>query len=251
MEIDNYQFSCEYRNKQLELYRTRMRKARLWVLIVFSYYLLRAGLVIYPKYSKFDTFTKVAVIIQTVISIFLVLAFIYSFKVKIDNFYWCLYIQAIQMCLSNFNGYDEDDTKNFEGLNMLSTVYSVIFSIFNTYLGSMLLESNRIKLPMTLMVLLTTMGSILYTNFIWYDMTYHTVVSLIIGIIYGIITVIAFKFISKGIEDENLNEAKLAFSQKDMFRRMFNGLQEGIILLSDSKINFMNELSNRVFSELS
>lgn len=155
------------------------------------------------------------------------------------------------MCLSNFNGYDEDDTQNFEGLNMLSTVYSVIFSIFNTYLGSMLIESDNIKLPMTLLVLITTMGSILYTSFIWHDMTYHTVVSLVIGIIYGLVTVIAFKYISKGIEEENLNEAKLFFSQKDQFRRMFNGLQEGIILLNDSKINFMNELSNRVFSELS
>ena len=53
------------------------------------------------------------------------------------------------------------------------------------------------------------MGSILYTSFIWSDMTYHTVVSLVIGILYGIILVIAFKFISKGIEEENLNEAKL------------------------------------------
>jgi len=104
---------------------------------------------------------------------------------------------------------------------------------------------------MTLLVLITTMSSILYTNFIWNDMTYHTVVSLVIGIVYGVITVIAFKYISKGIEEENLNEAKLFLNQKDMFRRMFNGLQEGIILLNDSKINFMNELSNRVFSELS
>ena len=95
MEIDNYQFSCEYKAKQLELYRVRMRKARLWVLIVFSYYILRAVLVIYPKYSKFDDFTKFTVIVQTSISVFLVGLMIYSMKVKIDHFYWALYIQAI------------------------------------------------------------------------------------------------------------------------------------------------------------
>lgn len=32
---------------------------------------------------------------------------------------------------------------------------------------------------------------------------------------------------------------------------MFNGLQEGIILLDNQQISFMNELSNRVLSELS
>ena len=130
MEIDNYQFSCEYKNKQLELYIIRMKKARLWVLIVFSYYLLRAALVIYPKYSKFDDFTKFTVMIQTAISAFLILAFIYSFKVKIDHFYWALYIQAIQMCLSNFNGYDEDDTKNFEGFKYFSNILGQNFIKF-------------------------------------------------------------------------------------------------------------------------
>lgn len=76
----------------------------------------------------------------------------------------------------------------------------------------MLIESNYIKMPLTLIVLVITMASILWTNFIWSDMTYHTVVSLVIGIVYGLVTVVAFKFISKAIEDENLNEAKLFFS---------------------------------------
>ena len=38
---------------------------------------------------------------------------------------------------------------------------------------------------------------------------------------------------------------------RDQFRRMFNGLQEGIIVIDDyGKMNFINELANRVLSEL-
>lgn len=32
---------------------------------------------------------------------------------------------------------------------------------------------------------------------------------------------------------------------------MFNALQEGIIVVQDNKLNFMNDLSNKVLSELS
>ena len=82
-------------------------------------------------------------------------------------------------------------------------------------------------------------------------MTYHTTVSIIIAIVYTIVIVVGFGYISQAIMDEQVNEAKLSYQMRDQFRRMFNGLQEGIIVIDDGgKINFINELANKVLSEL-
>lgn len=71
---------------------------------------------------------------------FVILGLIYSIK-RIEVIKVILYLQAVIMASSNFNEYNRDDVKNFEGLNMLSTVFSIIFAIFNTYLASMVMEN--------------------------------------------------------------------------------------------------------------
>jgi intracellular septation protein A len=53
------------------------------------------------------------------------------------------------MALSNFNGYSQEQTINFEGLNMLSTVFSVIIAIFNCYLASMVIDNYWLKAFLT------------------------------------------------------------------------------------------------------
>ena len=134
---------------------------------------------------------------------------------------------------------------------MLSTVFSVIFAIFNTYLASMTIYNPKLKLPMTVITFVVVIFSVMQTNFIWEDLTYHTTVSIVIAIVYTIVLVLAFGFISQSIMDEQVNEAKLSYQMRDQFRRMFNGLQEGIIVIDDKgKMNFINELANKVLSEL-
>jgi hypothetical protein len=62
-----------------------------------------------------------------------------------DSSLWCikymLFVQAIQMQMGNFNMYkkgsndnEDDGFTNYEGLNSISTVFSVIFSITNSLL---------------------------------------------------------------------------------------------------------------------
>lgn len=56
---------------------------------------------------------------------------IYSYTHDINIIKGLLYLEAIIMASANFNEYNRDDLNNFEGLNMLSTLFSVIFAIFN------------------------------------------------------------------------------------------------------------------------
>lgn len=80
---------------------------------MFSYYLIRAAIVIYPKYKDYDPFVKSVVIFQSLLTgIFLVMV-LCSFKFGIGIVRWILYVQAIIMSLSNFNVYTMEETINF------------------------------------------------------------------------------------------------------------------------------------------
>ena len=56
---------------------------------------------------------------------------VYSYTVDLNIIEVLLYLEAIIMASANFNEYNRDDLNNFEGLNMLSTLFSIIFAIFN------------------------------------------------------------------------------------------------------------------------
>ena len=56
---------------------------------------------------------------------------VYSYTVDLHIIKVLLYLEAIIMASANFNEYNRDDLNNFEGLNMLSTLFSIIFAIFN------------------------------------------------------------------------------------------------------------------------
>ena len=131
---------------------------------------------------------------------------------------------------------------------MLSTVFSVMFTIFNTILMSFLFEDKRMRnwLIITTYVAQTV---ILYTtNFIWDGLSYHTITALIIAILFTIILIPAFGYLTDAIMQEAINEMKINYQQKDNFRKMFDSLQEGIILIQAGKITFMNDLSNKLLS---
>jgi uncharacterized membrane protein len=103
------------------------------------------------------------------------------------------------MSLANFNVYEESDTKNFQGLNTLSTVFSVLFAVFNTFLASMVFSNVCFKFVMTFVIFGFVSYSIIATTFIFDDLTYHTTVALAMSISYICMMVPAFGYISSGI----------------------------------------------------
>jgi hypothetical protein len=45
-------------------------------------------------------------------------------------------------------------------------------------------------------------------------------------------------------------EIRMSYYERDGFRRMFDALQEGVIVFQSDEIVFMNDLSNKVMSHL-
>lgn len=153
---------------------------------------------------------------------------------------YILYLEPIIMASSNFNHYNRDDFNNFDGLNMITTVFSVIFAIFNTYLANCVIYNIYVKTIMTSVVLFIELFSIIFTNFKFETMDTFTMKQLIIALVFAIIMVPKFNQINNAIVNESITEAKLSYEERDCYKRMFDGLQEGIIVSNENNVTFMN-----------
>jgi hypothetical protein len=190
-----YKKSKEYILKQEQINVSRLKLARYWLAIVTTYYIFRCIFVIFPRFERRTPFVQSIIVVQLVGMCLVTLGMVASFY-HISIIKPLLYIQAVQMALSNFNGYVEENTLNFEGLNMLSTVFSVLFAVFNCYIASMVIYDYRVKAICTMGIFGLVQYIIIQTNFIFGDITYHTTVSLIISIAYTCIMIPAFGWIS-------------------------------------------------------
>ena len=76
--------------------------------------------------------------------------------------------------------------------------------------------------------------------------------TIIIAVGYLLILVPFFGGVLVSLNNEINKEIIYSFSQKNQFKRMFDSLQEGIVVLteSDGKIDFMNDFANKFTSFL-
>ena len=100
------------------------------------------------------------------------------------------------MQLSNFNVYDRQDSMNFEGLNMLSSSFSVMFTIFNVFLANMVIYNQKIRIGMSIIVFLALQFTLMFTNFTFEGMNLKTTVTIVIALIYVCILVPTFDYVS-------------------------------------------------------
>lgn len=70
----------------------RLQNARIWVAIVFSYYLMKAGFSIFPRWKLDVSFQNISVVIQIAIAIYIICGVCWSFKYNIGQIRWLLYI---------------------------------------------------------------------------------------------------------------------------------------------------------------
>jgi hypothetical protein len=123
---------------------------------------------------------------------FVFFGIIYSYIADLNIIKGLLYLEAIIMASANFNEYNRDDLKNFEGLNMLSTLFSVIFAIFNVQLANLVVQNVYIKTSLTVLVYCLELGIIIFTNFKLVNMTTHTIKAIAIAVVFLIIMIPKF-----------------------------------------------------------
>ena len=66
---------------------------------------------------------------------------LYSYYYDVWPIRWTLYIQAMLFLISNFNTYKKENFTNSQGLNNLATIFSVVITVINTIMASMVNEN--------------------------------------------------------------------------------------------------------------
>ena len=171
-------------------------------------------------------------IIQLVISLGIAAGLVLSYRGYLELVKPLLFAQAIAMQLSNFNVYrksaDVADGRetytNYEGLNMLTTLFSVVFTIYNSIMMGFCYRNSTIK--NVLVGILYSLQTIILmaTNFDFSDISVHSSISILIAVVYTLILVPTFSVLIKSILNETINEQKLAFQKQDGFRKMFDSI---------------------------
>ena len=87
-----YEKSKEYLAKQELIQTSRLKMARIWLMIVTFYYIFRCIFVIFPRYKMRDKFEQSMIIVQLVGMSLTLLGMIYSYFVEISVIKWLLYL---------------------------------------------------------------------------------------------------------------------------------------------------------------
>ena len=133
---------------------------------------------------------------------------------------------------------------------MLSVMFSILFAVINIFLAGMVNDNRVMNFIWSMLVFCGALLVILYVEFDFNNMSNHCIYSVVIGVVYSCVLVPIFMMLSKAISNESLEEAQMLYREQDLYKRMFDSLQEGIIVMQDGKATFMNELSNRILSNL-
>ena len=128
------------------------------------------------------------------------------------------------MSLSNFNRTLIDHDYNFEGINVIQTVFTVIITIYNTFLASMIVDNKVVNFTMTLLTWFLVITSILSSNFQYDEFSTQATATVSISVIFICVMVPSFMLITSAIGDEIIEEARASYMDRDNFRRMFDAL---------------------------
>ena len=94
-------------------------------------------------------------------------------------------------------------------------------------------------------------SSIILINYDSSVYNWQSMVTIIIAVVYIVILMPFFARVFFNIQEAFMAEVRLSYGVKDQFKRMFDSLQEGIVVVNDGKIEFMNDLSNKFMTFLS
>ena len=101
---------------------------------------------------------------------------------------------------------------------MLHTVFNIMFTIYNTFIGNLMMEERILMYVITALIWLANLSTIIYTSFIFDDMGFDSIISITIAIIYITILVPSFIFIANYINSEHQQEAALSFIEKRNYK---------------------------------
>jgi PAS domain-containing protein len=73
-----------------------------------------------------------------------------------------------------------------------------------------------------------------------------------LGSIYSsaIVSLIMYHYLSEQLNKENIDDKNVLSEQRDSFQLIVDSIQEGIIIVQDGKIEYMNTIFNNIMSQV-
>jgi len=123
------------------------------------------------------------------------------------------------MSLEHLGNFDEDENHdeidNQNGINALSSAFSVIFTVFSCSFGAKLIETKYISSILNLIIMFINIGTLIGKTFNFEEISCaYTWMILIISFGYTILTIPIFIWINYSIRQERLQEIKLLYLEK-------------------------------------
>ena len=112
----------------------RLKEVRLWILANTIIFLVTAPSLHYYRWERMDYKGQAAIVIQSALQVPITIALVASFLGHLQPVYPLVLLQGIQTILYNYLSFDKSDTQNFLVDNIVLSVISSIFVIFNSYL---------------------------------------------------------------------------------------------------------------------
>jgi len=95
---------------------------------------------------------------------------------------------------------------------MISTVFSVMFNIFNTLLMTFVFQNKKLKYTLVIIVYALQTIILVFTNFILDEMDKRSIEALVIAVVYTLILGPAFLFMTSAIMQETIDESNLSIA---------------------------------------
>ena len=230
---------------------------------MLSYYFIVVSYNILPYMGDLDLANQILMIIMLTFAVGILIVNVSTFWFAMWPIKYLLVIQSVQMSLMNFHtqragtveeNKESNQFENFMAMNVMISVFSTMFVIFNGMLISMMFQQHQRRLKYFLIAGIFAMNilSIVFTKFIIHkEMSTVAAITLILSIVYTFVLVTAFLWIIDFIQNENIKLVNEFEGQRHQFKSMFDSLQEGIVVLQDNRITFANELCSKILSAVS
>lgn len=180
---------------------------------------MRAIIVIFPYWGNETNLERGFTLAQLSVAIIVVVIVAQSYKYHLGAIKYGLYLQSLIFILSNFNMYKSDVLNNYQGLNILSAVFSMIFTVMNVVLATMVNVNQFENQCFSITVFMSEIASIVLYEFQFGDdMSYHTIQSLILSMVFACLIAPAIGYFSKALIEEMLTQARLNYAERDSYK---------------------------------
>lgn len=208
--------------------------------MVAVFYVVYSGFVIWPEVRfhspEFLAIMYLQIGMFGVIMACLVLSFCCG---KLYLMKYLLFFQSVQITLTCLKTYpyqctfnaEEGFYRNFRALKEIMSMFTVIFAILNSFLLNSLIDNKKVYISLISVIFSLLLFVILYTTFDFEEMAFITKSTFGLSIVMMLLIIPIFTIVTNNINREVDNQLKISYIKEKQYKKMFDCLQEGVIVI--------------------